>query len=141
MDGGRREPGNGVGAVAVARSSESERLTDLTDEARERVRGVDSSARKVDDRVRECGLEPGPAPALGLVVDSLSRSADYGGNIAEKALQTAAPAPWGESWFSGIEVFGRVGGLFKGRLCSLQVVYRDPMTSVVRVTKAASSSS
>ena len=30
---------------------------------------------------------------LGLVVDSLSRTADYGGNIAESALQKAAPRP------------------------------------------------
>jgi len=30
---------------------------------------------------------------LGLVVDSLSRTADYGGNIAETALQKAAPRP------------------------------------------------
>jgi len=38
-------------------------------------------------------LEPHDAQNLGLVVDSLSRSADYGGNIAETALQKAAPRP------------------------------------------------
>ena len=38
-------------------------------------------------------LEPVQAQSLGLIVDSLSRSADYGGNIAETALQKAAPRP------------------------------------------------
>ena len=51
----------------------------------------DELARSVDEEIRE--LEPQEAQLLGLVVDSLSRSADYGGNIAETALQKAAPKP------------------------------------------------
>jgi len=38
-------------------------------------------------------VDPRQAQQLGLIVDSLSRSADYGGNIAETALQKAAPKP------------------------------------------------
>ncbi|PSP70063.1 histidine kinase, partial [Halobacteriales archaeon QH_9_66_26] len=48
-------------------------------------------AREVDDLLRDRG--PERAQRLGLVVDSLSRSADYGGNIAETAMQKAAPQP------------------------------------------------
>jgi phosphate uptake regulator len=60
-------------------------------EARQRVLDVDDRAREVDALVRD--LEPQQAQLLGLVVDSLTRSADYGGNIAETALQKAAPRP------------------------------------------------
>jgi len=42
-----------------------------------------------------CSATPDPTRAqlLGLVVDSVLRSADYGGNVAETALQKAAPTP------------------------------------------------
>jgi phosphate uptake regulator len=59
--------------------------------ARRMVDEVDDQAREVDNRVRE--LDPQQAQLLGLIVDSLSRAADYGGNIAETALQKAAPKP------------------------------------------------
>ncbi|CCQ37607.1 PhoU domain protein [Natronomonas moolapensis 8.8.11] len=68
-----------------------ERATELANDARQRVVRIDELARAADDTIRE--LEPQQAQLLGLVVDSLSRSADYGGNVAETALQNAAPKP------------------------------------------------
>ncbi|WP_247001403.1 phosphate signaling complex PhoU family protein [Halosolutus gelatinilyticus] len=59
--------------------------------AREAVLDIDQHTRTIDDMLRE--LDPVQAQSLGLIVDSLSRSADYGGNIAETALQKAAPRP------------------------------------------------
>jgi phosphate uptake regulator len=70
---------------------ESDHATRLANDAREQVGGIDELSRAVDDEIRE--LDPQQAQLLGLVVDSLSRSADYGGNIAETALQNAAPKP------------------------------------------------
>jgi phosphate uptake regulator len=70
---------------------DSEEATRLANDARRHVSGIDELARAVDDRIRE--LEPQQAQSLGLIVDSLSRSADYGGNVAETALQNAAPKP------------------------------------------------
>jgi len=70
---------------------DNERATDLANEARQAVLAVDEHARSIDDLLRD--LEPQQAQHLGLVVDSLSRSADYGGNVAETALQNAAPSP------------------------------------------------
>ncbi|WP_276302002.1 phosphate uptake regulator PhoU [Halorussus lipolyticus] len=65
--------------------------TRLGNEARERVRGIDEHTRHVDDLIRK--MDAQRAQQLSLVVDSLSRTADYGGNIAETALQKAAPRP------------------------------------------------
>lgn len=65
--------------------------TRMANETRGRVTEIDGLAREVDDLVRD--LDPEHAQVLGLVVDSLSRSADYGANIAETALQKAAPKP------------------------------------------------
>jgi phosphate uptake regulator len=70
---------------------DNDAATDLANEARQNVLAVDEHARAIDDLLR--GLEPQQAKHLGLVVDSLSRSADYGGNVAETALQNAAPRP------------------------------------------------
>ncbi|PSQ45435.1 histidine kinase [Halobacteriales archaeon SW_6_65_15] len=70
---------------------ETDRAMDLANEAREQVREIDQHTRRVDDRIRD--LDAQQAQLLGLVVDSLSRTADYGGNIAETALQKAAPRP------------------------------------------------
>jgi phosphate uptake regulator len=70
---------------------ESDEATRQANEARESVQGIDSHARSIDELLRE--LDPTRAQLLGLVVDSISRSADYGGNIAETALQKAAPTP------------------------------------------------
>ena len=68
-----------------------DRATKLANDARQRVAHIDELARAADDTIRT--LDPQQAQLLGLTVDSLSRSADYGGNIAETALQKAAPKP------------------------------------------------
>ena len=78
-------------AMDALLEDDSDRATELANDAREQVAGIDELARAVDEEVRQ--LEPQEAQLLGLVVDSLSRSADYGGNIAETALQKAAPKP------------------------------------------------
>jgi len=68
-----------------------DRAVELAYEARSRIRDVDDEVRAVDNEIRE--FDPQLAQVLGLVTDSLSRTADYGGNIAESALQKAAPKP------------------------------------------------
>ena len=78
-------------AMDALLEDDSDRATELANDAREQVAGIDELARTVDEEIRQ--LEPQEAQLLGLVVDSLSRSADYGGNIAETALQKAAPKP------------------------------------------------
>jgi phosphate uptake regulator len=65
--------------------------TRLANDARNSVLEIDEYTRGIDELLH--GLEPEDTQNLGLVVDSLSRSADYGGNIAETALQKAAPRP------------------------------------------------
>jgi len=72
-------------------TEDAEEATEMANEAREAIGVIDQHAREIDDVLRE--LEPHQAQSLGLIVDSLSRSADYGGNIAETALQKAAPNP------------------------------------------------
>jgi phosphate uptake regulator len=73
-------------------------LTDNGDEAVERANSarlnidtVEEMARRVDAEIH--GFDPQVAQVLGLVIDSLSRTGDYGANIAESALQKAAPRP------------------------------------------------
>jgi len=85
-------------AIEVPETAMDALLTDDHDEAvelatraRARIDEVGVRARDVDKRLRE--FTPQAAQALGLVVDSLSRTADYGSNIAENALQKAAPNP------------------------------------------------
>jgi len=70
---------------------DSEDATRLANDARGSILAIDQHTRRVDELLHD--LEPHDAQNLGLVVDSLSRSADYGGNIAETALQKAAPRP------------------------------------------------
>ncbi|MDQ2051067.1 phosphate uptake regulator PhoU [Natronolimnohabitans sp. A-GB9] len=72
-------------------AKEGDEATDLGHDALESVREIDEHTRRIDDILRD--LEPVQVQSLGLVLDSLSRSADYGGNIAETALQKAAPRP------------------------------------------------
>jgi len=72
-------------------ADDSDEATRLANEARESVQEIDERARKIDGLLRD--LDPARAQLLGLIVDSVSRSADYGGNIAETALQKAAPTP------------------------------------------------
>jgi len=70
---------------------DSDEATALAHEASESTHAIDEHTRRIDDLLRE--LDPHQAQALGLIVDSLSRSGDYGGNVAETALQKAAPTP------------------------------------------------
>jgi phosphate transport system protein len=72
-------------------AGDSQEATELANSARADVTSIDEQARAVDELLRE--LDPRDARHLGLIVDSVSRSADYGGNIAETALQKAAPTP------------------------------------------------
>jgi phosphate uptake regulator len=78
-------------AMDALLTDDSEEATKLANDARSQIRDVDDRVRDVDKEIRE--LDPQLAQVLGLVVDSLSRTADYGGNIAESALQKAAPSP------------------------------------------------
>ena len=70
---------------------DGDQASELANEARGSILEIDEHARSIDELLRE--LEPYQAQQLGLIVDSLSRSADYGGNVAETALQKAAPTP------------------------------------------------
>jgi phosphate uptake regulator len=78
-------------AMEALLTDDPEEATELATSARARIDSVDGQAREVSNEIRE--LDAGTAQGLGLVVDSLSRTADYGGNIAENALQKAAPDP------------------------------------------------
>ena len=79
------------GGMDALFTDDSDEATRLANDVRERVRDVDATARGIDKLLRE--LEPAHAQLVGLIVDSVSRTADYGGNIAETALQKAAPSP------------------------------------------------
>jgi len=69
----------------------SDRAVDLANDARQAIPEIDEHVRAADELLYD--VDPRQAQQLGLIVDSLSRSADYGGNIAETALQKAAPRP------------------------------------------------
>jgi phosphate uptake regulator len=72
-------------------AEDTDEATRLANDARESVYALDERARRIDELLRD--LDPARAHLLGLIVDSVSRSADYGGNVAETALQKAAPTP------------------------------------------------
>jgi len=79
-------------AMDALLTDDSEEAVSLASDARADLPAIDARARDVGDVLR--GLDdPELAQSLALVVDSLSRTADYGGNIAESALQKAAPSP------------------------------------------------
>jgi phosphate uptake regulator len=78
-------------AMDALLENDSERATGMANDARHRIEAINPLAREVDALIRE--LDPQRAQSLGLVVDSLTRAGDYGGNIAETALQKAAPKP------------------------------------------------
>jgi phosphate uptake regulator len=78
-------------AMDALLADDSEAATEMANDARRQIEAIDAQAREVDALIR--GLDPQQAQLLGLVVDSLTRAADYGGNIAETALQKAAPKP------------------------------------------------
>lgn len=79
------------GAIAALLEDDSDRSSQLAHRSRSQVLDIDEYTREIDQLLRK--LDPHEAQSLGLIVDSLSRSADYGGNIAETALQKAAPRP------------------------------------------------
>ncbi|MFC5280150.1 PhoU domain-containing protein [Halorubrum rubrum] len=78
-------------AMDALLAEDNDEATRLANEARTGVRAIDERVRAIDELLR--GLDPTRAQLLGLVVDSVLRSADYGGNVAETALQKAAPTP------------------------------------------------
>jgi len=78
-------------AMDALLTEESDEAVELASEARGSVDDVEKRVRDVDNEIHE--FDPQLAHVLGLVIDSLSRTADYGTNIAESALQKAAPQP------------------------------------------------
>jgi phosphate uptake regulator len=70
---------------------DDDRATEIATDALARTERIDEHVGVIDEHLR--GIEPADARQLGLIVDSLSRIGDYGGNIAETALQKAAPSP------------------------------------------------
>ncbi|PSQ00342.1 histidine kinase [Halobacteriales archaeon QS_4_69_31] len=79
-------------AMDALLTDDPDEAVDLATDARAELPAIDARARGVGDVIRD--LEDLQlAQSLALVVDSLSRTADYGGNIAESALQKAAPSP------------------------------------------------
>jgi len=78
-------------AMDALLTDDPDEAVDLAGRARDHIRVVDEKVREVDSEIRD--FEPQLAQVLGLVIDSLSRTADYGSNIAESALQKAAPKP------------------------------------------------
>ena len=78
-------------AMDALLADDSENAVELASEARGHIDVVDEKVREVDAEIRE--FDPQLAQVLGLVIDSLSRTADYGTNIAESALQKSAPRP------------------------------------------------
>ena len=79
------------GGMDALFTDDSDEATQLANDVRKQVREIDQTARGIDELLRE--LDPAHAQLVGLIVDSVSRTADYGGNIAEPALQKAAPSP------------------------------------------------
>lgn len=70
---------------------EGDEATDLANEALDSIRDIDKHVKKIDQKIHR--LDPQTAQLLGLIADSINRTADYGANIAETALQSAAPKP------------------------------------------------
>ena len=79
------------GGMDALFTDDNDEATQLANDVRKQVREIDQTARGIDELLRE--LDPAHAQLVGLIVDSVSRTADYGGNIAETALQKAAPSP------------------------------------------------
>jgi phosphate uptake regulator len=78
-------------AMDALLTDDSDEAVELATDARARIATVDEVVREVDTEIHD--FDPQLAQVLGLVIDSLSRTADYGTNIAESALQKAAPRP------------------------------------------------
>ena len=78
-------------AMKALLAADSNEAVALASEARQHLETVDEVVREVDAEIHQFDAQV--AQVLGLVIDSLSRTADYGANIAESALQKAAPSP------------------------------------------------
>ena len=78
-------------AMDALLTDDSEEAVRLANEARRHIPIIDEIVREVDKEIHQ--FDSQLAQVLGLVIDSLSRTADYGTNIAESALQKAAPRP------------------------------------------------
>jgi phosphate uptake regulator len=78
-------------AMDALLADDTDEAVELASEARARVEVIDDLVRDVDREIHEFDAQM--VQVLGLVVDSLSRTADYGTNIAESALQKSAPKP------------------------------------------------
>ena len=78
-------------AMDALLQDDPEQARELANEARARIDTIDEGTQAIENVLRE--LEARQAQRLGLVVDSLSRTADYGVNIAESATQKTAPRP------------------------------------------------
>ena len=72
-------------------TDDGSKATTLGHDALESVLEIDEHNRQIDDMLRD--VDPVRAQSVGLILDSLSRCADYGGNIAETSLQKASPKP------------------------------------------------
>ena len=78
-------------AMDALLTDDPDEAVELASQARAHIDTIDEVVREVDAEIHE--FDPQVAQVLGLVIDSLSRTADYGTNIAESALQKAAPSP------------------------------------------------
>ena len=78
-------------AMDALLADDSDDAVELASEARGHIDTVDEKVRAADAEIHK--FDPQLAQVLGLVIDSLSRTADYGTNIAESALQKSAPRP------------------------------------------------
>lgn len=74
---------------SLMEAEEESKATDLANAALDSLPEVERRTKEADRLVR--GLEPQDAQLMGLVVDSIGRTADYGANVSETALQSAAP--------------------------------------------------
>jgi phosphate uptake regulator len=80
-----------VGGAIDTLDAGEETGTDRGNQLRNRTDDCEATVREIEAELWD--LDPAIAQRLSLVVDSLSRSADYGGNVAEIALQRAMPTP------------------------------------------------
>ncbi len=76
---------------SLLESDDDREATELANAALDSLPDVEERTKTADQLIR--GLEPGEAQQMGLVVDSIGRTADYGANVGETALQSAAPEP------------------------------------------------
>ncbi|XGI83173.1 PhoU domain-containing protein [Halorutilales archaeon Cl-col2-1] len=79
-------------AVSALMDLDDDAATERANEVLDSVSEIEEEhTREIDKKIRD--LDPQTAQALGLVIDSINRAADYGANIAETALESAAPKP------------------------------------------------